>query len=558
MSVAALDEAIVPPSSTVNGESPRMVDGAVATILVVEDSKVQREMIARVLSRQGLQVLRAADGAAALAAIRGARHVDLMILDYELPDMSGDQVVDELSRTNELPPFVVSTARGNERVAVEMMKRGAVDYLSKDEQLIAALPGIVERLLRQLKMNRIVAEVEEALRRSEQRLREIIDSTADAFISITPDGAILEWNQAAQQMFGLRRDQALGSDAIELMVPPERRAEIRDRLHEFNATPRKLATRLRHEAAAMDHNGRVFPVEVSLSTLDVGGEWVINAFIQDISRRRELESQLVQSEKMASLGQLAAGVAHEINNPIAYVRSNVKTLQDYISVFTALIGHYEECAAAVDQGDLIAAKAAVQHAVDLRNKEKYSAIIDDVDELFEDSEEGLVRVKEIVQNLKSFARLDEADVKEADLNECLDTTMKVVNNELKYKATVHRDFAELPRLRCHPGQINQVFMNLLVNAAQAIPERGDIFLKTWCDEANVYVSVRDTGTGIKPEHLSSLFTPFFTTKPVGSGTGLGLSISYGIVQKHLGEITVDSQYGVGTTFTIRLPRSGMS
>jgi two-component system NtrC family sensor kinase len=164
-----------------------------------------------------------------------------------------------------------------------------------------------------------------------------------------------------------------------------------------------------------------------------------------------------------------------------------------------------------------------------------------------------VRIRDIVQNLKSFARVDESEIKEADLNECLESTIKMAWNELKYKCTVHRKFSDIPPLRCNPGQLNQVFINLLVNAAHAIPEKGDVTVETLSDDKGITVRIADTGAGIPADKLSKIFEPFFTTKKQGVGTGLGLSISYGIVEKHGGTLQVDSEVGRGTVFTIFLP-----
>ena len=177
--------------------------------------------------------------------------------------------------------------------------------------------------------------------------------------------------------------------------------------------------------------------------------------------------------------------------------------------------------------------------------------------LVEESNEGIERVKRIVQDLRTFSRADSSAIGSADLNSCMDSTINIVINEIKYAAELKRDYGELPKVHCNAQQINQVFMNLLINAAHAIQakgeEVGEIVIRTWCDHNNAFVSVSDNGCGITPENCSKIFDAFFTTKDVGKGTGLGLSISSGIIRKHGGEITVTSEVGVGTTFTITLP-----
>jgi two-component system NtrC family sensor kinase len=178
---------------------------------------------------------------------------------------------------------------------------------------------------------------------------------------------------------------------------------------------------------------------------------------------------------------------------------------------------------------------------------------EDIKGLITESLDGSERVRKIVQGLKSFARVDEAEYKYADINECIESTINIVWNELKYKATLKKDYGNLPLTKCYPQQINQVFMNLLINAGHAIESQGEITIKTWAEDGSIWVAISDTGHGIPKEDLNKIFEPFFTTKEVGKGTGLGLSITYEIVQKHDGEITVESEVGKGTTFTVRLP-----
>ncbi len=274
--------------------------------------------------------------------------------------------------------------------------------------------------------------------------------------------------------------------------------------------------------------------------------------LAELNRRlQENQRQLVQSEKLASLGQLAAGVAHEINNPVGFVMSNLATLRDYIGSFRKILAADAALAAAAAGQEATAALAAV--AADRRAEEDLDFILGDVEDLLRESLEGTERVREIVQNLKSFARPDEKGTRDVDLNACLESTLKVVWNELKYRCDVVKDFGELPPVTGRPGELNQVFMNLLVNAAHAIPERGTITITTRHDDEAVTVAVADTGVGMTPEVRDQIFEPFFTTKAAGKGTGLGLSISQAIVVKHGGAISVASEVGAGSTFTVRLP-----
>lgn len=259
------------------------------------------------------------------------------------------------------------------------------------------------------------------------------------------------------------------------------------------------------------------------------------------------QSQMLQQEKMASIGQLAAGVAHEINNPLGFIGSNLGTLKkywqktrDFIAFQDGLLSDYS---LSVDSAGL----------AEKRKQLKIDLVIDDANYLIEESLEGVERVKVIVGNLKSFSRLDQANYDLTDINQCLDTTLSIVWNELKYNVTVHKDYGVLPLTYCYPQQLNQVFLNLLVNAGHAIEEKGEIHISTRREENDILVEIRDNGCGVPEENLSHLFEPFFTTKEVGKGTGLGLSIVYDIIKKHHGSIDVDSRIGEGTTFIIRIP-----
>ncbi len=270
-----------------------------------------------------------------------------------------------------------------------------------------------------------------------------------------------------------------------------------------------------------------------------------------LDKLQEVQHQLIQSEKMASVGQLAAGVAHEINNPIGYINSNLTSLKSYIDNLLALVAIYEKIEATSANTDQLEQIKAFKQKIDLEYLKT------DVLDLLEESQEGTTRVKKIVQDLKDFSHLGgDDDWQWTNLHVGLERTLNVINSEIKYNIKVVKAFGDLPEVKCLPHQLNQVFMNLLVNAAHAIENEGTITLRTGTENDRAWVEISDTGKGIAPEHLSKIFDPFFTTKPVGIGTGLGLSVSYTIIKKHQGEIQLTSQLGQGTTFRIILPISG--
>jgi two-component system, NtrC family, sensor kinase len=275
--------------------------------------------------------------------------------------------------------------------------------------------------------------------------------------------------------------------------------------------------------------------------------------LQATRELEERQAQLIQAEKMASLGQMAAGIAHEVSSPASYVMANLSTLSRYVSALLPLLHFQRELLVA---GDLSSDPAREEQFIRMRElwqEEDVDAILVDAPELLQESLWGAQRIKEIVQNLRLFVREDSGEPQLADLNAELESTLKIVGSELKYKCEVSRDFGPLPLIRCHPTQLAQVFTNLLLNAAQSMETRGQIHIHTWHENAEVVVRISDTGKGMTSETLAKLSTPFFTTKPHGQGTGLGLSISYGIITLHKGRIEVESELGRGTTFTVRLP-----
>jgi len=253
---------------------------------------------------------------------------------------------------------------------------------------------------------------------------------------------------------------------------------------------------------------------------------------------------------MASIGQLAAGVAHEINNPIGYVNSNLGTLEQYITNLLEVLDAYSQVESQLDSG-----AESTKQLVALKQKLDIGYLREDTTALVRESQEGIKRVKKIVQDLKEFSHVDDAEWQHADLHEGLDSTLNMVHNEIKYKAEVVKEYGKIPAIECLASQINQVFMNLLVNAAQAIDQKGVVTIRTGEESDKVWVEISDTGKGIDPEHMNKIFDPFFTTKPVGKGTGLGLSLTYSIVKKHGGKIDVDSTPGKGTAFRVWLPKT---
>ena len=341
-------------------------------------------------------------------------------------------------------------------------------------------------------------------------------------------------------------------------IPIKGRDELSELAQSFNTLVNTLAEEYENRSGAQDELrelNRSLENKVNERTQALSDK---NAELENANKHlKETQQQLLQAEKMASVGQLAAGVAHEINNPIGFVSSNLSTLKDYLSLFQILLDMAKKLHS---DGATEALKARVDELQAFYAQHDLDFIGEDIGPLIDESAEGLQRVSEIVKGLKIFSRIDSEESQWYDLNHCLNTTLTMVNNKLKYICKVEKQFADLPKVYFNLGKLTQVFTNLLINAGQAIEvtgKQGVINIATIREGDFVKVRIQDTGCGISQENLEKLFNPFFTTKPEGQGTGLGLSITYGIIQEHGGQIQVSSTPGEGSIFELALPINGL-
>ncbi len=260
---------------------------------------------------------------------------------------------------------------------------------------------------------------------------------------------------------------------------------------------------------------------------------------------KETQVQLIQSEKMASLGQLVAGIAHEIKNPLNFIYGNTEFLKSYVENLKNLIGFLEARLPSSQESD--------QAVTTLKDSMNYDFMLEDLDILIRNFEEGARRINSIIGDLRTFSRMDGDEFRDVDIRQPIELALNLLQNEYRDRVRIHKEFGELPLIQCDSGKLSQVFMNLLVNACHAIPEEGDIWIRTFARDGDAVVEIEDNGVGIEEKHRGKVFEPFFTTKPVGKGTGLGLSITYGIIQQHHGKIELESQPGKGTLFRVCLP-----
>jgi PAS domain S-box-containing protein len=422
----------------------------------------------------------------------------------------------------------------------------------------------------------------QSVRESEEKYRGLFENSRDAIMVVEPYTLkFTSCNQAAVELFraGTKENLIkLGTWDVSTEYQPDGSLSSR-KIQGINEIVLQKGTHF-FEWTHKRMDGKEFPSVVLLARMEKQGKVSIQSTIRDITEQKwaenelikanqsleeankglkELQGQIIQSEKMAAVGQLAAGVAHEMNNPIGFVASNFETLENYMAKFKKLITMYAELDGEIKKSsdvELVAKNEAIDKA---RKELKIDFILEDIGSLFDESKEGLNRVTKIIQSLRDFSRIDQVtDICEFNLNEGIQDTLVVAKNEIKYDCDIKTEFSEIPTILCNSGQINQVILNILVNAAQAIKsqnrgEKGNIAIKTYKVDENVICEIADDGPGIPPEIITKVFDPFFTTKPVGKGTGLGLSISRDIIVKHKGELLVDSSVGKGTKFTIKLP-----
>jgi two-component system, NtrC family, sensor kinase len=436
------------------------------------------------------------------------------------------------------------------------MKNGELCWASASISPIRNHQGVITHFVAIEEDISELKRAEEALRASERRYRQLTEATLDAIVVADERGVISLFNAAAQRTFGYSEQEVLGQPLTILMPPEYHEAHQRGLRHYLETREARVVGRT-IELRGRRKDGEVFPLELSLSAVELPEEIYFLGAIRDLTERQRLQARIVQSEKLASLGLMSAGVAHEINNPLAYVANNLAVLERDIRGLTALVAAYEAAQAILESArpDLAAQVAQLAEEIDLPYVKEH------IEQIVSSTRQGVKRVADIVQNLRGFARLDQAAVGWVNLHDAITSSLEMIRGRLgRCHIVVEQQFGDLPLVMCAPAQINQVFLNLLVNALQAIEATskggGRIEIRTRAAGDEVIVEVADDGRGIPAELLPRIFDPFFTTKAVGEGTGLGLSISHGIVSDHGGRIEVENTPGQGSRFRVILPIRG--
>ncbi len=397
---------------------------------------------------------------------------------------------------------------------------------------------------------------EKSLRSSQERARMILNSAHNAFISIDASGKILEWNIQAEKTFGWSRTEAIGQKLTDLIIPAAEREAHINGIKKFLETGTSKILNTSVELTAQHKDGHEFPVETSITPLRYKDSYHFNAFIQDISERKLMQTQLNHAQKMESIGQLAAGIAHEINTPMQFIGDNTRFLQESFDELIKLGQLLDEWVQTEKQNGN--AEANIQTQVD-----DLDYLTEEIPKAIEQSLEGVDRVSRIVKAMKEFSHPGSEEKKFTNINKCIETTITIARNEWKYVAEVIQDFdPDLPDVPCFANDFNQVILNTIVNAAHAIEaagkaedgNKGEIRVTTRKQEETIEIRIQDNGTGIPEKVKARIFDPFFTTKDVGKGTGQGLAIVHTIiVKKHNGTVDLETEEGKGSTFIFRLP-----
>jgi len=567
-------------------------------IMIAEDDPVSLALINKAISKLGKYEIVKAPGARVWELFEEQRP-RIVVSDWMMPEISGIELCKRIRAfPNKMYTYIIiMTVKDRKKDILAGFAAGADDYMVKPFD-VRELQARINTGVRLLNLEDRHKDLQGKLVASRNKIRTVFDALTEEIISVDRDINLMSINKAAMKVMDGSYEDMIGapcctlsdksqacfyegtikkmvhsrfaSGNIQTIIDRFTDQEGREKIMERTAIPVKddtgqiQAITLVSRDITEVHQQSEEVRKLNLKLRKISSELIKkNTKLEKTLRNLEqTQTQMLQSEKMASIGQLAAGVAHEINNPTGFVSSNLKTLSDYQNDMSRVIDDYRvlkttlKTIPGLDLPDAVANLLVRVEASEAEVDIDY--IQEDVSELIGDCREGTERIKKIVEDLKHFAHPGEDRLKETDINAGIESTLNVVNNELKYKATIVKELGNVPIVYGYPQQLNQVFMNILVNAAQAIEKSGEIRIVTGTVGNFVEVRISDTGCGIAKENINKIFNPFFTTKEVGKGTGLGMNIAYNIINKHGGDIRVESTLGQGTTFIIQLPVGTLS
>jgi two-component system NtrC family sensor kinase len=457
------------------------------------------------------------------------------------------------------PPLVSVTGPDDDAEALAAFRAGARDCVRLGADLPDALSVVALEEIGRYRQQRERAWLSKRIGELQRYNENIIQNLNSAVIVVDPDGIITYANPTAG---------AILEGPAEPLVELEGRSVwgwfpgVRERDTRIGQTLEHGVRCQGAETQITRLDGTRVPIGISCAPLlgDDGAQQGAVATFQDLSEIGQLREQVLQSEKMASIGELAAGVAHEINNPTGFIHANLYQMTEYLADLESVWSRVRDLSKAVEAKDWTAASAASSALIATSEEVDVEFVLSDLGKAVRESQEGSERIRHIVQDLRDFARQDTGERTPADLNQCVDSTASIAWTMMKHSVVLTKEYGEIPTLSCFPMQLKQVVMNLLVNAYQAIEQKygesgqvGHIVVRTRSVDDGVMLEIEDDGVGICEDHRGRIFDPFFTTKEVGAGTGLGLSTSYSIVRRHGGTMTVDSQAGEGARFRVWLP-----
>jgi signal transduction histidine kinase len=533
-------------------------------VLLIDDESDVRNLLQREIDLAGYICESAGDGILALDQIKTQTY-GLIITDIRMPGLSGVEVAEEILAMDSTTPIVFITGYAEYESVSRAIRLRPFGFLEKPftpDQLVELVDKAYQqfceerdRLRSRHKMESEIAEQHRELEFRTERLfaekellQGIIRNANFGLVAVDNNQCTHLLNEFAIQLLGMVNPLVAGyhGHPLEQLLPMHCKDPMIRACEQVLITGQMYRDTFTNQA----NEKRLDLIAYGIKYKETIAAVVL--IVHDVTEREILQRRLLQTAKLASIGELAAGVAHEINNPLGFVTSNCNTLAQYVEAVKLYVNALEATVTEAKlPSQLTERTAASRQSLDIEY------IFGDITGLVTETLDGLQRVSKIVKDLKTFARVEGDTPQICQVNTLIDDALNLVRNETKYKLEIVRAFSELPELSCFPNQLVQVFTNMFVNAAHAVESAGVLTITTTVRNQVIRIAIQDNGAGIPEKHLSRIFDPFFTTKPPGKGTGMGLSISYGIIQHHGGHITVESELGKGTTFTLELPLPGV-